>query len=560
MFRFKPLLLCAGLLGSLLSFAGAAFAEAPNADIRNGIQSPPAADQRVALVIGNSNYQTAPKLANPGNDAQSVAQLLNSAGFEVTQAIDLTRSDMVRAMQDFSFKVAARGPGAVAMIYYAGHGVQLAGENYLLPVDARITSPSDLESNSLRLVDVMGTLESIPSRMRIVILDACRNNPFPEINDAGRGLAIVDAPRGSIVGYSTAPGTEAADGDGNHSPYTSAFLNVAREPNLPIEQLFKRVRLEVNNTTDGRQTPWESSSLTSDFYFFGDTAEAGTRAPDRSPIVQTASNLPSRSVRQAYDFVLSEGTPEHYQEFIRLYPHDPLCLRIRVLLGNLLQARAWHKAVMANSPHAYKAFHDSYADSPYAKTALKLQLQPKAVPLMQFTHLAKSSPTFKPNNIGGAPGLGNSLGISKDNLGANAHMPVPSKIITLPAKAATTINPGNGGGIINGNPGKVTTLPGKIDPVPVNVGNNNGIPGKVMPFPGKVNPAPVNVGNNNGNPGKVTTFPGRIDAAPMRIQGKPERSFAPRTMNGGVTSGNSSSRLMTTQFVSSFGGSGGFRR
>ncbi|MFG3591767.1 caspase family protein [Bradyrhizobium sp. RDI18] len=427
MSRFKSLLMGAGLLAGLFGFAGAALAEAPNVDIRNGMQTPPA-DQRVALVIGNSNYQIAPKLANPGNDAQSMAQLLNSAGFEVTQATDLTRSDMVKVVQDFSARVAERGPGTVAMIYYAGHGVQVAGENYLLPVDAKIASPSDLDGNSVRLVDVMGTLESIPSRMRIVVLDACRNNPFPEINDAGRGLAIVDAPRGSIVGYSTAPGMEAQDGDGNHSPYTSAFLNVAREPNLPIEQLFKRVRLEVNNTTSGKQTPWESSSLTSDFYFFGDTAVAAGRAPDRRPTIQTASNLPSRSVRQAYDYVLSEGSPEYYEEFIRLYPHDPLCDHIRLLLGNLRMATAWHKAVVANSPFAYKTFHDNYSSSPYAKSALKLQVAPKAVPLMQFTHLAKQSPTFKPGNIGNSP----ILGISKHNLGAQAHMPVPSKIITLP--------------------------------------------------------------------------------------------------------------------------------
>src|SRR6476619_4700615 len=336
MSRFKSTLLRAGLLASLLSFGtGAALAEAPNADIRNGMQTPPPVDQRMALVIGNSNYQTAPKLANPGNDAQSVAQLLNSAGFEVTQATDLSRSEMVRAVQDFSDKVAIRGPGAVAMIYYAGHGVQLAGENYLLPVDAKISSPSDLDGNSLRLVDVMGTLESIPSRMRIVVLDACRNNPFPDINDAGRGLAIVDAPRGSIVGYSTAPGMEAQDGANGHSPYTQAFLRVAREPNLPIEQLFKRVRLEVNNVTDGRQIPWESSSLTSDFYFFGDTAVAATRAPDRGPVVAAASNLPSRSVQQAYDFVLSEGNPQYYEQFIAMYPYDPLCDRIRWLLRNL---------------------------------------------------------------------------------------------------------------------------------------------------------------------------------------------------------------------------------
>ena len=419
MSRFKSTLLRAGLLASLLSFsAGAAFAEAPNVDIRNGMQTPPA-EQRVALVIGNSNYQTAPRLTNPGNDAQSMAQLLNSAGFEVTQATDLARSEMVRVVQDFSAKVAERGPGTVAMIYYAGHGVQVAGENYLLPVDAKISAPSDLDGNSLRLVDLMGTLESIQSRMRIVVLDACRNNPFPEVNDTGRGLAIVDAPNGSIVGYSTAPGMEAQDGDGNHSPYTSAFLNIAREPNLPIEQLFKRVRLEVNNTTKGKQTPWESSSLTSDFYFFGDTAVASGRAPDRRPIMQTAANLPSRSVRQAYDYVLSEGSPEYYEEFIRLYPHDPLCDHIRVLLGNLQVAKAWHKAVLANSPFAYKTFHDNYSNSPYAKSALKLQGAPKAVPLMQFTHLAKQSPTFKPGNIGHAP----TLGISKGNLGGHAHMP-----------------------------------------------------------------------------------------------------------------------------------------
>jgi Uncharacterized protein containing caspase domain len=552
MSRFKSHI-CTGLLAGLLGFAaaGAAFAEAPNADIRNGMQVPPPADQRVALVIGNSNYQTAPKLANPGNDAQSVAQLLNSAGFEVTQAIDLTRSDMVRAVQDFSDKIAARGPGAVAMIYYAGHGVQLAGENYLLPVDAKIASPSDLDGNSLRLVDVMGTLESIPSRMRIVVLDACRNNPFPEINDAGRGLAIVDAPRGSIVGYSTAPGMEAQDGDGKHSPYTSAFLNAARVPNLPIEQLFKRVRLEVNDRTDGRQTPWESSSLTSDFYFFGDTAVAATRAPDRSPIVQTASNLPSRSVRQAYDYVLSEGSPEYYEEFIRLYPHDPLSDRVRLLLGNLLVASAWHKAVLANSPVIYKSFYDNYGNSPYAKSALKLQVQPKAVPLMQFTHLTKS-PTFKPGKIGMAP----RLGISKDNLGAQASLPMPSKIITLPAKGA--INPANGGNN-NGPLGKITTLPGKIATNPAT--GNNATTGKVTTFPGKINTNPTTIGTSKGGAGKVTTFPGKINANPIRVQSRP--TITPRHVGGSFGGGNSSPRF-ATQSRSSFGGGGfgggGFRR
>src|SRR5450755_4803049 len=175
-------------------------------------------EQRVALVIGNSNYQNVSQLSNPANDAKSVAKLLNAAGFEVISATDLSHNEMIQVVQDFSSKIADRGPNTVAMVYYAGHGVQLAGENYLVPVDARISSETDLVSGSVRLVDVMATLDAIPSRLRIAILDACRNNPFPSLNEAGRGLAIVDAPNGSIVAYSTAPGSEALDGVGDHSP------------------------------------------------------------------------------------------------------------------------------------------------------------------------------------------------------------------------------------------------------------------------------------------------------------------------------------------------------
>ena len=437
--RFKSFLLCAGLLGGVLGFScGTAFAETPTATeqpaVAHALQGP---EQRVALVIGNSNYQNVAQLANPDNDAQSIAQFLNSAGFEVVQATDLTQNDMIKVVQDFSSRVAAHGPNTVAMIYYAGHGVQLAGENYLIPVDAKISSPADLPNNSVRLVDVMATLEAIPSRLRIVMLDACRNNPFPAVNDAGRGLAIVDAPNGSIVGYSTAPGAEALDGTGGHSPYTAAFLRDAHEPNVPIEQLFKRVRLDVNHATDGQQTPWESSSLTSDFYFFGDTAVAATRAPVHSPVVQMASNLPNRSVRQAYDFVLSEGQPEYYQEFIQMFPDDPLCVRIRWLLANLMEAAAWHKAVLLNSPLGYKAFYEQHVNSPYAMTAMKLHMQPKVLPLTQPTHLILPQ-HLAPTVTQGVP-LNNKV-ITLPNNG-NTTPPIngttTSKIVTLPVQ---TIN------------------------------------------------------------------------------------------------------------------------
>src|ERR1700730_14914719 len=136
-------------------------------------------EQRVALVIGNSNYQNVAQLSNPANDAKAVAQLLNAAGFEAISATDLSHKKRWKVIQDCSGKIAGRGPDTVAMVYYAGHGVQLAGENYLVPVDAGISSEPDLINGSVRLVEVMATLDAIPSRMRIAILDACRNNPFP---------------------------------------------------------------------------------------------------------------------------------------------------------------------------------------------------------------------------------------------------------------------------------------------------------------------------------------------------------------------------------------------
>jgi hypothetical protein len=268
-------------------------------------------------------------------------------------------------------------------------------------------------------------------------------------------------------------------------------------PNLPIEQLFKRVRLQVNTATNGRQTPWESSSLTSDFYFFGDTAVAATRAPDRAPIMQAAANLPSRSVRQAYDYVVSEGSPEYYEEFIRLYPHDPLCDDIRVLLYNLRVANAWHKAVLANSPFAYKTFYDNHSNSLYAPAALKLLGAPKAVPLMQFTHLAKQSPMYKPANFGHRPG----------NFGAHANMSPSSKVVTMPAKGMTPIKSGN-----FGNSGKMAKLPGKFNA-------------------------------NPGNHGKFSRMSGRMNSNPMGGGNKHMFNGGPRRFGGGMGGGGFSQRF-----------------
>ncbi len=553
---FKKIVLGALLLVGVAAVGPARSAHAEAVDRPANVGNPvglSGPEQRIALVIGNSNYQNVARLPNPANDAKAVAELLNSAGFEVISATDLNHNQMIEVMQDFSAKIAGRGTNTVAMVYYAGHGVQLAGENYLVPVDARISSEPDLIDGSVRLVDVMATLEAIPSRMRIVILDACRNNPFPSLNEAGRGLAIVDAPNGSIVGYSTAPGTEALDGVGNHSPYTDAFLRLAHEKNLPIEQLFKRVRLDVNNSTEGQQTPWESSSLTSDFYFFGDTAVAATRAPAQVKTAYAVDNLPSRAVRQAYDYVLAENSVDNYQEFIRLYPQDPLCDRIRGLLGSLLQANAWHHAVLANSPIAYKSFYDKYSNSPYAQSALKLAEQPKLVPLSQPTHI------IAPSSIK----LGGGLGISKGNPGAQGllqgHGPQQGDGLHGIGKLGTD-KLGNGGQIVMLNsPGTTASS-----------GNNGAGSGKIIDLP-RTGVNKIGTEQNSKLGGRITRFDDRSAKSLPQIHGDQQLGGISRSnivtppkfrQQLGVTNGGSNQHFASTQFhgpaFQSQGRSGGF--
>src|SRR5260370_25764597 len=208
------------------------------------------AETRLALVIGQSAYRSVPALPNPANDARAMTQLLSESGFEVLAASDLSQDQLREKVSEFAGQMATKGPDTVALVFYAGHGLQIDGENYLVPVDIDVKREADIPIQAVRLNDILNTLTSVPSRMRILLLDACRNNPFPEINKtAGHGLAIIDAKTGApgtFVSFSTSPGAEAEDGSGNDSPYTTALLAVAKEPGIPIEETFKRVRLQVN--------------------------------------------------------------------------------------------------------------------------------------------------------------------------------------------------------------------------------------------------------------------------------------------------------------------------
>jgi caspase domain-containing protein len=348
------------------------------------------AESRIALVIGNSAYQSVSPLANPANDARAMGELLTAAGFEVVAAPDLTQESMRRAIGDFAGKVAAKGRDTVALVYYAGHGVQVDGENFLVPVDAHVEREADVPLQAVRLADLMNALAAVPSKTRIVLLDACRDNPFSEINKtSGKGLAIVDAPAGSLVSYATAPGGTAEDGTGADSPYTGSLTKIARQPGLPLEQALKRVRLAVHQTTDGRQTPWESSSLTSDFVFFpgagGAQADHGATRPtggtvagarrDARSVDQWRRELQTLAPREAYEIVIREDVVEGYEALIALFPQQPFVSRVRSLFDRRSEMSDWYIAVTLDTIAAYQEFLSKHPNSDFAATARRLMLR-----------------------------------------------------------------------------------------------------------------------------------------------------------------------------------------
>ena len=226
------------------------------------------AEKRIALVIGNGGYARVGFLSNPPNDARLIAQTLRGLGFEVIDRIDADQKTMKRAVSDFGDRLEAAGKDTIGLFYYAGHGVQVGGENYLIPLKAEINREKDVDIESVSANAVLKNMEFAGNRLNIVILDACRSNPYKRgFRSAARGLARMQAASGTLIAYATAPGDVAADGSGANSPYSAALAVAMRKPGLPVEQMFKRVRVSVQHQTKDAQTPWESSSLTGDFYF-----------------------------------------------------------------------------------------------------------------------------------------------------------------------------------------------------------------------------------------------------------------------------------------------------
>lgn len=219
---------------------------------------------RIALVIGNGEYKNSP-LRNPVNDASDIALTLSHLGFKVILKLNVSHREMKEAVLQFGQRLSH---GGVGLFYYAGHGMQLGGKNYLIPIDCHLESESDVEFGALNASRVLGKMEDAGNELNIVILDACRNNPFARsFRSFNAGLARMDAPKGTLIAYATAPGAVASDGNGRNGIYTKYFLENIGKPGLTIEKVFKNVRISVLKETENKQIPWESSSLTGDFYF-----------------------------------------------------------------------------------------------------------------------------------------------------------------------------------------------------------------------------------------------------------------------------------------------------
>ena len=281
-------------------------------------------EPRIALVIGNSAYKDAP-LANPVNDARLMAETLRGLGFEVIERTDANQREMKLAIFELGDRLEAAGKEGVGLFFYAGHGVQVNGQNYLIPLNAMIEKERHVAIEAVGASWVLSQMEFAGNRVNFVILDACRNNPLTRgFRSQLRGLAKMNAPTGSLVAYSTGPGDVAADGEGANSPYTLALSQAMKTPGVAAEKMFKLVRNSVREETKGKQTPWEESSMMgADFYFNPASAVATTESPSEEqgtpapvPLYQDGAE----SERLFWESIKDSDDPADFEAYLGAYP------------------------------------------------------------------------------------------------------------------------------------------------------------------------------------------------------------------------------------------------
>jgi uncharacterized caspase-like protein len=326
-------------------------------------------EKRIALVVGDGAYAKSP-LATAANDAGLIAQTLQAAGFDVVGARDLDADTLRRSFRDFVQKAQTSGPDTVAMVYLAGYGIQLAGENYFIPVDAPLSRDTDIPIEGLRISDYVRELSSLPLKASIVVLDAARQQSFIEGGQPiASGLALVEPQAHMLIAFNAAPGTVAPEEQGPYGAYAQSLAEMIRTGGLPLPEVFDRLRLRVNETTKGAQVPWDAEKIDAQFMFFDRAPDAPAQAPPDQ--AAAARNKPIRDlgVQDAYAAALERDTLQGYEDFMGAYPGDPLARRVRAIVAARREAITWLRTFRADTPPAYWSYLRRYPNGPHAYDA-----------------------------------------------------------------------------------------------------------------------------------------------------------------------------------------------
>lgn len=351
--------------------------------VQNGSQPVATNVKRIALVIGNGAYTSAPPLKNPPNDARDMAATLKTLGFDVVSGINVNQKDMKRLIREFGMKLKTGGSG---LFYYAGHGVQSKGRNYLIPIDADIQSEAEVEDSGVDAGLVLNFMDDAQNGLNIVILDACRNNPFARsFRSATDGLAQVDAPTGTLIAYATAPGRVASDGTAGNGLYTAELLKQMKVPGVSVTDMFMRVRAEVMKQTGNKQVPWEASSLVGAFYFSGTATDAPVTAASR--IDPTAFEL------SYWDTIKNSTSAEDFKAYLERYPNGQFAELAKNRIarlpsvskpaepstlpasGGATELAFWDAIKNSTSAEDYRAYLEKYPNGEFAGLA-KRRLAP----------------------------------------------------------------------------------------------------------------------------------------------------------------------------------------
>jgi len=289
-------------------------------------------DIRIALVIGNSAYAGNLALANPSNDAKDMAATLRNMGFGVIEVEDASRTQMMDAIDRVNKQL--NGKQGVGMLFYAGHGLQLDWHNYMVPVDFNVKTAKDVPVQTVDIEAVMKSFKSANTRMNIIVLDACRDNPFEGKAASGKGLAPVDAPTGTFLAYATAPGNVAQDGEAGskNGLYTGYLLKELQKPNASIENVFKRVRYAVRQASNGSQIPWETTSLEDDFVFNSGIKKTTT-------LSEEASNKQFEIEKADWDKIKASKNADDFYAYLLKYPSGFISEQAKFALEQLAVAK-----------------------------------------------------------------------------------------------------------------------------------------------------------------------------------------------------------------------------